>query len=62
VEARFSPFGDIVKLSARQVHRLGQTYHTQESFWAQTMELLGDAGQMVACFGLLGDCVNFDTR
>jgi hypothetical protein len=28
----------------------------QKSFWAQTMELLGDMGQMEARFGLFGDC------
>jgi hypothetical protein len=26
------------------------------------MELLGDVGQVEACFGLFGYCVNLDTR
>jgi hypothetical protein len=34
----------------------------QKSFWAQTMEVLGDAGKMEAHFGLFGDFANLDTR
>jgi hypothetical protein len=34
----------------------------RKSFWAQTMEVLGNVGQMEARFGLFGDCANLDTR
>jgi hypothetical protein len=33
-----------------------------KSFWAHPMVLLGDAGQVVAHFGLLGDSVNLSVR
>jgi hypothetical protein len=33
----------------------------QKSFWEQTMELLGDAGQMEPHFDPFGDCGNLDT-
>jgi hypothetical protein len=29
-----------------------------KSFWALLMELLGDVGQVEACFGMFGDSVN----
>jgi hypothetical protein len=32
------------------------------SFWPHPMELLGDVGQMEACFSLFGDNVNLDAR
>jgi hypothetical protein len=34
----------------------------QKSFWAYLMELLGDVGQVEACFGLLGEGVNLGTK
>ena len=33
-----------------------------KSFWAHPMVLLGDVGQVEACFGPLGDSVNLDAR
>jgi hypothetical protein len=48
-------------------HKIGVQIGTniplaQKSFWAQTMELLSDAGKMEAHFGPFGDCANLDTR
>jgi hypothetical protein len=34
----------------------------QKSFWAQMMELHGDAVQMEDHFDPFGDCANLDTR
>jgi hypothetical protein len=34
----------------------------QKLFWAHPMELLGDAGQTEARFGLFGDCASLQTR
>jgi hypothetical protein len=36
VESRFSPFGDSVSVSARQVHGLHQTYHTHRNRFGPT--------------------------
>jgi hypothetical protein len=33
-----------------------------KSFWAETMELLGDVGQMEARFGPFGDCAILDIK
>jgi hypothetical protein len=33
-----------------------------KSFWPHPMELLGDVGQMEACYSLFGDNVNLDAR
>jgi hypothetical protein len=33
-----------------------------KSFWAHLMELLGDMGQVEACFDTFGDSVNLDAR
>jgi hypothetical protein len=40
---------------------MGQTYHRLENVFGQTMELLGDVGQMEARFGLFREA-NGDTR
>jgi hypothetical protein len=40
------------------VHRLGRTYIRLRNCFGQTMELLGDVGQMKAHFGLFGDNAN----
>jgi hypothetical protein len=34
----------------------------QKLFWAHPMELLGDKGQLEACFGLFEDSVNLSAR
>jgi hypothetical protein len=52
VEAHLGPFGDIVNLGTSLAHGLGLTYHRLGNRFGQTMELLGDVGQMDACFGL----------
>jgi hypothetical protein len=36
--------------------------YAQKSFWAHPMELLGDLGQIEACFGSFGDSANLDAR
>jgi hypothetical protein len=36
VESRFSPFGDSVSVSARQVHGLHRTYHTHRNHFGRT--------------------------
>jgi hypothetical protein len=36
VESRFSPFGDSVSVSARQVHGLHQTYHGHRNHFGHT--------------------------
>jgi hypothetical protein len=41
---------------------MGQTYNRLENVFGQTMELLGDVGQMEARFGLFRDSANGDTR
>jgi hypothetical protein len=33
-----------------------------KSFWAHLMELVGDVGQVEACFGTFGDSVHLDVR
>jgi hypothetical protein len=33
-----------------------------ESFWAHSMVLLGDVGQVEACFGPFGESVNLGAR
>jgi hypothetical protein len=34
----------------------------QKAFWPHSMDLLGDAGQMEARFGLFGHYANLNTR
>jgi hypothetical protein len=36
LESRFSPFGDVVSVGARQVHDLRQTYHRLRNRFGQT--------------------------
>jgi hypothetical protein len=45
-EAHFGLYGYSVNLGVRYVHGLGLTYHRLENHFGQTMELLGDVGQM----------------
>ena len=50
-EARFSLFGDSVSLDARKVHGLSRTCNWLGShFGSHPMELIGDVGQVGACF------------
>jgi hypothetical protein len=49
VEYVFFLFGDTVSVNARKVHNLRQMYHRlRKSFWAHSMELLGDETQVKA--------------
>jgi hypothetical protein len=41
---------------------MGQTHRRLKNVFGQTMELLGDVGQMEARFGLFRDSANVDTR
>ena len=34
----------------------------QKSFWAHLLELIGDVGQVEACFSQLGESVRLDAR
>jgi hypothetical protein len=63
VESHFGPSGDIVCVSARQVHGLHQTSHwAQKSFWTHLMVLLGDEAQVEGLFCSFGDSGNLDAR
>ena len=57
VEARFSPFGDSVSISARFVPN-----KAWKSFRKHTMELIGDEAQVESRFGLFGDSVSVGAR
>ena len=62
VESRFDPFGDGIRVAARQEHGLRQTYHASEIILDAPMVLLGDEAQVEARFGLFGDSPNLDSR
>jgi hypothetical protein len=51
-------------LISTQDRRSDWDEHTMatNSFWVYPMELLGNMGQMEACFGPFGNCVNLDSR
>jgi hypothetical protein len=62
-EARFDPFGDSVNLSARFLHGSRRIHHRHgKSFWAHSLELLRDVGQVKAHLGLFGDSANLGAR
>ena len=62
VESRLGPFGDGVRVSAKQVHGLHQTHQRLKTILDAPMVLLGDEAQVQACFGLLRDSASPDTR
>ena len=62
-ESCFGPFGDSVRVGARLVHGLHQTYHRLGNrFGMHPMVLLGDEAQVEAHFELFGDSANLDAR
>jgi hypothetical protein len=62
VEFRFSPFGDIVSVSARQVHGLHWYTIGIEMILDTHDGLLGDEAQVEARFGPFGDRATLDAR
>ena len=62
VESCFGPFRDSVRVGARLVHGLSQTYKGSESFGTHPMVLLGDETLVEAHLGLFGDSANLDAR
>jgi hypothetical protein len=61
VESRFSPFGDSVSVSARQVHGLHQTYHTHRNRFGPTRwDSLVTEAQVKDRFGPFGDSATLD--
>ena len=62
VESCFGPFGDSVRVRARLVHGLCQTYIGLGVIWTHPMVLQGDETLVEAHLGLFGDSANLDAR
>jgi hypothetical protein len=62
METHFGLFGDSVNQHARQVHGCAKRAIGLEILLANPKELLGDVGQIEACFSFIGDSANLDTR
>jgi hypothetical protein len=62
VDGRFDSFGDGVNLSKIGAHIVLNVPWVWKSFWAYSMEVQANVGQMEAHFGPFGGSVILDTR
>jgi hypothetical protein len=62
VEDHFDSVGDGVNLGEIGARFEPNVPLACKSFWAYAMELLGNLGQMEACFGPFGCSINLNTR